>query len=161
MTTTDNVNFWLTVVSIVVTTISIICTILSFKFAKKAKQYKEETLTFKESLDLLSLLSKFRNESQKFQDSTREVDWYKGQNANLIISPFNEVLLSFGNYYHLMKDMEGIKDKVHSLQSAIQGYSSFTNSTQKKINKLIIDITESLQNEIQKITVSSQFRAME
>ena len=132
MTITDNVNFWITVVSIVFTIISIICTILSFRFAKKAKQYKEETLTFKESLDLLSLLSKFRNESQKFQDSTRESDWYKGQNAYLIISPFNEVLLSFGNYYHLMKDVGVIKTKVHSLQSTIQVYSTFTSSTQKK-----------------------------
>ena len=152
MTITDNVNFWITVVSIVFTIISIICTILSFRFAKKAKQYKEETLTFKESLDLLSLLSKFRNESQKFQDSTRESDWYKGQNAYLIISPFNEVLLSFGNYYHLMKDAEEIKSKVHSLQKNIQAYSTFTSSTQKKINRLITDITELLQNEIQNMT---------
>lgn len=152
MTITDNVNFWITVVSIVFTIISIICTILSFRFAKKAKQYKEETLTFKESLDLLSLLSKFRNESQKFQDSTRESDWYKGQNAYLIISPFNEVLLSFGNYYHLMKDVGVIKTKVHSLQSTIQVYSTFTSSTQKKINRLITDITELLQNEIQNMT---------
>ena len=152
MTITDNVNFWITVVSIVFTIISIICTILSFRFAKKAKQYKEETLTFKESHDLLSLLSKFRNESQKFQDSTRESDWYKGQNAYLIISPFNEVLLSFGNYYHLMKDVGVIKTKVHSLQSTIQVYSTFTSSTQKKINRLITDITELLQNEIQNMT---------
>lgn len=152
MTITDNTNFLLTIVSIVVTSISIICSVLSFKFSKKAKQYKEETLTFKESLDLLSLLSKFRTESQKFQDSTREIDWYKGQNANLIISPFNGVLLSFGNYYHLMKNVEMIKNKVHSLQSAIQAYSTFTSSTQKKINRLITEITELLQNEIQNMT---------
>lgn len=152
MTITNNVNFWLTVASIIVTIISIVCSVLSWSFAKKAKQYKEETLTFKESLDLLSLLSKFRNESQKFQDNTREIDWYKGQNANLIISPFNQVLLSFGNYYHLMKDAEEIKSKVHSLQKNIQAYSTFTSSTQKKINGLVIDITELLQKEIQNIT---------
>ena len=152
MTLTDNVNFWFTVVSIIVTIISIVCSFLSWFFAKEAKQYKEETLTFKESLDLLSLLSKFRNESQKFQDNTREIDWYKGQNANLIISPFNQILLSFGNYYHLMKDAEEIKSKVHSLQKYIQAYSTFTSSTQKKINRLIIDITELLQKEIQNIT---------
>ena len=81
-----------------------------------------------------------------------ESDWYKGQNAYLIISPFNEVLLSFGNYYHLMKDVGVIKTKVHSLQSTIQVYSTFTSSTQKKINRLITDITELLQNEIQNMT---------
>ena len=152
MTIIDKVNLGLTVASIIVTIISIVCSVLSWHFAKKAKQYKEETLTFKESIDLLSLLSKFRNESQKFQDNTREIDWYKGQNANLIISPFNQVLLSFGNYYHLMKDAEEIKSKVHSLQKNIQAYSTFTSSTQKKINRLIIEITELLQKEIQNIT---------
>ena len=51
-----------------------------------------------------------------------------------------------------MKDAEEIKSKVHSLQKNIQAYSTFTSSTQKKINRLIIDITELLQKEIQNIT---------
>ena len=51
-----------------------------------------------------------------------------------------------------MKDAEEIKSKVHSLQKNIQAYSTFTSSTQKKINRLIIDIIELLQTEIQNIT---------
>lgn len=102
MTIIDNINFWLTIISIVVTVISIVCSIISFKSAKKAKRYKEETLKFKETLDLRSLLNQFMIESQNFQNRTRNLNWYKGQDANLVINPFNKVLLSFGEYYHLI-----------------------------------------------------------
>ena len=64
MTITDNINFWLTIIPIVVTVISIVCSIISFKSAKKAKRYKEETLKFKETLDLRSLLNQFMIESR-------------------------------------------------------------------------------------------------
>lgn len=147
MTIIDNINFWLTVVSIVVTIISIICTIVSFRSAKKAKQYKKDTLKFKETLDLRSLLNLFMIESQNYQNRTRNLNWYKGQDANLIISPYNKVLLSFGEYYHLMENVKEIKEKVHSLQIFIQQYTRFTKDIQKEINNLITDITELLQEE--------------
>ena len=152
MTIIDNINFWLTVISIVVTVISIICSIVSFKSAKKAKRYKEVTLNFKETLDLRSLLNLFMIESQNYQNRTRDLNWYKGQDANLVINPFNKVLMSFGEYYHLMENENEIKEKVHSLQNVIQPYTHFTRGVQKEINILIIEITELLQEETRKRT---------
>ena len=152
MTIIDNINFWFTVVSIVVTVISIICSIVSFKSAKAAKKYKEDTLKFKETLDLRSLLNQFMLESQNYQNRTRDLNWYKGQDANLVISPYNKVLLSFGEYYHLMENVNEIKEKVHSLQNAIQTYTRFTKDIQKGINNLITGITELLQEETRKRT---------
>lgn len=138
--------------SIVVTVISIVCSIVSFRSAKRAKHYKEETLNFKETLDLRSLLNLFMIESQNYQNRTRDLNWYKGQDANLVINPFNKVLLSFGEYYHLIENANEIKAKVHSLQNVIQSYTCFTRGVQKEINILIIEITELLQEETRKRT---------
>lgn len=138
--------------SIVVTVISIVCSIVSFRSAKRAKHYKEETLNFKETLDLRSLLNLFMIESQNYQNRTRDLNWYKGQDANLVINPFNKVLLSFGEYYHLIENANEIKAKVHSLQNVIQSYTCFTRGVQKEINILIIEITEFLQEETRKRT---------
>ena len=152
MTIIDNINFWFTVISIVVTVISIASSIVSFKSAKRAKHYKEETLNFKETLDLRSLLNLFMIESQNYQNRTRDLNWYKGQDAILVINPFNKVLMSFGEYYHLMENENEIKEKVHSLQNVIQPYTHFTRGVQKEINILIIEITELLQEETRKRT---------
>ena len=72
--------------------------------------------------------------------------------VNSIITAFNKVLLSFGNYYHLLENETDIRDKVHRLQVSIQNYSRFTRDVQRSINDLIIDITELLQGEIQRNT---------
>ena len=142
MTIIEYINIILTVVSIAATIVSIRYSILSCKSAKAAKKYKEDTLKFKETLDLRSLLNQFMLESQNYQNRTRDLNWYKGQDANLVINPFNKVLLSFGEYYHLIENANEIKEKVHSLQNAIQTYT----------NNLITGITELLQEETRKRT---------
>lgn len=152
MTNTESINFVLTLVSILVTVISIICSVFSFKAARKAKQYKGEIIKYKELLDLRTLLDKFISESQNFQNRTRKTDWYKGQDSSLVITPFNNVLLSFGEYYHLMTNGVEMQFKVHSLQEAIQNYSAFTMNTRKTINRLITDIIELLQKDTRSMT---------
>ena len=152
MTIIEYINIILTVVSIAATIVSIRYSILSCKSAKAAKKYKEDTLKFKETLDLRSLLNQFMLESQNYQNRTRYLNWYKGQDANLVINPFNKVLLSFGEYYHLIENANEIKEKVHSLQNVIQPYTRFTKDVQKEINNLITGITELLQEETRKRT---------
>lgn len=152
MTIIEYINIILTVVSIAATIVSIRYSILSCKSAKAAKKYKEDTLKFKETLDLRSLLNQFMLESQNYQNRTRDLNWYKGQDANLVINPFNKVLLSFGEYYHLIENANEIKEKVHSLQNVIQPYTRFTKVVQKDINNLITGITELLQEETRKRT---------
>ena len=152
MTIIEYINIILTVVSIAATIVSIRYSILSCKSAKAAKKYKEDTLKFKETLDLRSLLNQFMLESQNYQNRTRDLNWYKGQDANLVINPFNKVLLSFGEYYHLIENANEIKEKVHSLQNVIQPYTRFTKVVQKDIKNLITGITELLQEETRKRT---------
>ena len=62
----DNVNLILTIASIVVTFISIVCSISSFLSAKKARQYKKETSMLKDTMDLKSLNSYLICESTYF-----------------------------------------------------------------------------------------------
>ena len=158
MTITDSMSFWCTVVSIFVTLLSIGFSICSFISAKKAKQYKEETLQVKGTIELESLHSRFLLESQRFLNNTRRIDWYKGVDENTIISPFSDILLNFGKCYHLVQDATDLKKKVHRLHEIIQIYPTATDLTRKEITGLVIDITDILQSEISrniKITTKS------
>ena len=61
----------LDVVNVSVTIISIITTLCSFKFAKKAKQYKEEALRLIDTLELGHLIVQFQRDSDFFLEKTR------------------------------------------------------------------------------------------
>jgi len=126
---------------------------LSIRSAKKAKKYKEETLKFKDTIDLRTLLNRFITESQCYQNQTRKLDWFRGIDANLVITPFNKVLVSFGELYDLMENSKEIKEKVHHLQEAIQQYQKSTRTLQKEVNNYIIEIIELLQLETKRRTV--------
>ena len=104
MTAIDTLNIILTSISIVVTIVSIFLSIWASSSAKKAKQYKEEVLEFRDVLNLEGLLSGFLTESKYFLDKTRDNNWYKGVDVTSIISPFKQVLFSFGNSYHLISN---------------------------------------------------------
>ncbi|MBQ5594181.1 MAG: hypothetical protein IIU78_00575 [Alistipes sp.] len=148
MTSIDSLNMTLTVVSIVVTIASIGCSIWAFISAKNAKHYKEETLQLKETFDMETLLGRFQTESKYFLDKTRKNDWYKGADINPIISPFKEVLSSFGRLYHLAKNPNNLKDKVHELNSIVETYDKAKYKQKARANELILDIIEILQHEI-------------
>lgn len=135
-------------ISICVTIISIGFSIWSFCSAKKAKQYKEETLQFKENIDLKGFLSRFQMESRYFLEKTRNRDWYKGIDVNTVISPFKDVLLNFGQWYHLVKESDVLKKKVYELNDIIQTYDKATSSNKKRVNILIMEITDILQQGI-------------
>ena len=105
MITIDKLNM-------ILTGISIIYSCKASKSAKVARQYKEETLHLREVLDLENLSSKFLAESKYFLDKTRSKDWYRGIDVNYIISPFKEVLSSFGKLYHLVNVEDDLKYKV-------------------------------------------------
>lgn len=139
---------------------NLICTILSLLFsgislyqAKQAKQYKEETLHLRDTFDLENLLGRFIIESKYFLDGTREKEWYKGQGAdkiNSIISPFQQILSSFGSLYHLISytNQVEVKYKVRELNSIVNRYDRAKEKDIKKTNNLILEITEILQDEV-------------
>lgn len=148
----DNVNLILTIVSIVVTSISIFCSISSFQSAKKAWQYKEETCKLKDTMDLKSLTSNFMIESLHFLKQTHSSDWFRGIDVNTVTSPFTSVLMSFGASYHLMNNGETMKAKVRKLTSQVVVYETLDIKAKKKCQDLIIDISNLLQEEVQKCT---------
>lgn len=148
MTDIDIFNIILTSISIVVTIISIILSIWAFRSAKKAKQYKEEVLQFRDVLNLEGLLSRFLIESKYFLDKTRDINWYKGVDVTPIISPFREVLFSFGKSYHLINNYIIIKDKVHELNEIVQNYDKANSFQRSKANSFIMEIADILQQEL-------------
>ena len=144
----DRLNLVFTIISIGVTLLSIVCSIWAFVSAKKAKRYKSEGLRIVEAFGLEGLLSKFQIESRYFRDKTRNKDWYKGTDVNLIISPFQDVLSSFGKLYHLVKDSENLKGKVHELNRIVHSYEKATAAQRKRANDLILEVMEVLEDTI-------------
>ena len=137
----------LDVVNILVTIISIIATLCSFKFAKKAKRYKEEAWQLIDTLALERLILQFQTDSDSFLEKTRRAQWHRGVDTNLIISPFKAVLSSFGRVYHLIENKEVLRDKVHTLNGIVQTYHTANTTKRKQVNKLILEITEILHEE--------------
>nr|WP_315031448.1 hypothetical protein [uncultured Porphyromonas sp.] len=137
----------LDIINVSVTIISIITTLCSFKFAKEAKQYKEEALRLIDTLELEHLIVQFQRDSGFFLEKTRGAQWHRGVDTNLIISPFKAVLSSFGCVYHLMKNKEVLRTKVHMLNEIIQTYPTANSTKRKQVNELVLEITEILHEE--------------
>lgn len=99
-----------------------------------------------------ALLGKFMIESKYFQDRTRTEEWFRGIDANSIITPFVEVLHSFGRIYHLTKNPEVLKLKVHRLNEIVQDYTNAKSKLRKESRELIIDITDMIQSDMHRNT---------
>lgn len=96
-------NFWknmidATNINTIVTVISIICAIYSFRQAKSAKVYKEETRSFMHMFDILSYSERFHSELKNFITISRGVNWNKGRNITEL----------FGELSALIQDMNQI-----------------------------------------------------
>ena len=152
MTGIDKLNLVCTIISIVVTIVSMGFSIWACYSAKKAKRYREETLLLKDVFDLEGLLGRFQIESNLFLEKTRHRDWYKGTDANYIISPFKVTLSMFGRLYHLIENQETLKGKVHELNIIIQTYDKATKAQKGQVTDLILEILDILQSEAHKNT---------
>lgn len=96
-------NFWknmidATNVNTIVTVISIICAFYSFRQAKSAKVYKEETRSFMHMFDILSYSERFHSELKNFITISRGANWNKGRNMTEL----------FGKLSALIQDMNQI-----------------------------------------------------
>lgn len=96
-------NFWknmidATNVNTIVTVISIICAFYSFRQAKSAKVYKEETRNFMQMFDILSYSERFHSELKNFITISRGANWNKGRNMTEL----------FGKLSALIQDMNQI-----------------------------------------------------
>lgn len=145
MTIIGNLNFWFTIVSIVVTLISIGASILSFRSAKCAKKYKDDAMCVMDTLDLKSITNSYYTESSRFQSQTRKPNWFKGTDVNVIISPFSDILTKLGELYPLLEDSQELENKVSTLYGHIQQYDRATEAIRKDCANLIIEIANILQ----------------
>lgn len=96
-------NFWknmidATNINTIVTVISIICAIYSFRQAKTAKRFKEETLKWMHLFELLRFSERFHRELNNFITISRKDNWYKGRNMSEL----------FGKLSALIQDMNQI-----------------------------------------------------
>lgn len=96
-------NFWknmidATNINTIVTVISIICAIYSFRQAKTAKRFKEETQKWMHLFELFRFSERFHRELNNFITISRKDNWYKGRNMSEL----------FGKLSALIQDMNQI-----------------------------------------------------
>lgn len=133
--------------------VTICCAIWSFKSAKKSKQYKEEAKKVVSFFNLIKLYEEFKSKRNIFLDNTRSKDWYKGKDAQSIISPFSECLLSLAELYpHIQKEYaDNLKNKVNRLHTIVQKYEISKQKEKDEARELIFDINNIFYAEIDKI----------
>lgn len=91
-------------VNTTVTVISIICAFYSFRQAKSAKEYKEETRSLMHMYDLFSYSERFHSELKNFITISRAVNWNKGRNMTEL----------FGKLSSLIQDMNQILPMINN-----------------------------------------------
>lgn len=139
--------------NLIFTIISIVATIFSICYAKKSKQYKEEAKEVVSFFNLFKLYEDFKSKSSMFLNNTRSKNWYKGKDAQSIISPFRDSLLSFAELYPLMQkeDANNLKNKVNKLHKIVQKYEISKQKEKDEACELIFDINNIFYAEIDKI----------
>ena len=120
-----------TIASTVFTVISIICSIISFRNAKKARQYKDEVVVFNDTIEIKGVLETFKEVRLKFIQETRTDDWYKGKDVNPVISPLEGVLAKIAVVYPIMEDPSVLKEKVKAVSTEIVRFDNSAKSAKK------------------------------
>lgn len=152
MTITNELSFWLNIVSAILTIVSFVLSCWAYLSAKKAKRYKNETIHIKDSFELDKLTIKFLSESSNFQKKTRKSNWFKGIDTTHIISPLADTLISLASVYHLFSEECELKAKVHNLYTIVQQYERSTRQQKDECNNLIFEIGGILQQQATECT---------
>ena len=137
------VNLVVTIVSIVCTIVSIIYSIRAIRSAQEAEDIKKKLKLTLNTITLKEFVDSYNNAKQIFLKETRSDDWYKGKDANLIITPFDETLAK----YTLLDSSvcnSMLKGKIRDLKNAIQVYDKVASKRKKEIIKLTEIIAEEL-----------------
>lgn len=139
---------WLTIISIVFTIVSVVFSIISIYNAKKAKDYKDDARRVLNTIDLKGFISDFERISKDFINKTRDKNWYKGQDPNIVIRPLSDILMQFGSIYPHINNSEELKTKVHTLSSKILKYETVTQKEKAQTHIIICEIVEFLYSSI-------------
>ena len=140
-------------INTIVTVISIICAIYSFRQAKSAKVYKEETRSFMHMFDILSYSERFHSELKNFITISRGVNWNKGRNItelfgklSALIQDMNQILPMIDN-----SDIENaISQDCNVLKSMLYDEISLMIDSKKMIIQRLDNIDKLLSQYINK-----------
>lgn len=152
MTTIENVNAVLTLFSVIVTVISIACSIWSFQSAKSAYAIKKEVMHTQNAVELKIFVDKFEQESSRFQAQTRKKQWDKGRDIDTILSPFSDVLKAMGKYYSLFEDVHTLEMKVNKLYAYVQQFDRISRKEKNESYYLVLEISNILHARVQEKT---------
>lgn len=137
------VNLIVTIVSIVCTIVSIIYSIKAARSAREAEDTKKKLRLTLNTITLKEFVDSYNNAKQIFLKETRSDDWYKGKDANIIITPFDETLAKYTLLDSSVCSVV-LKGKIRDLKNAIQEYDKVS----LKRKKEIINLTEIIAEEI-------------
>lgn len=138
------------VVNLIVTIISIICTIISIAYAVKANRAAERSEDIKSKLQstlntitLKEFVDAYNYAKQLFLRETRNSDWFKGKDPNMVIAAFDEVLSRYTCLDSHICD-KTLKEKLRTLKGDIQFYDKLSTKTKKEVIRLSEIIAEDL-----------------
>lgn len=129
-----------TIASTISSIVSIIFAIISLKNAKRARQYKEEVVDFKNIIEIKGIAETFKEARLKFVQETRKDDWFKGKEINLVISPMEGVLANISSVYPFMEDSSELKKIVNNVSDNIVQFYNCTKGNKKKTFAAMIEI---------------------
>lgn len=144
----ENINMWLTIVSIICTVASIVFSIISIRNARKAKKYKEQVYGVLNTVDIIEVTKKFESVATTFISNTRAEDWYKGKDPENVMKPLITILVKLPSLYELIEESDNLKNCVKTLNNNLIGYEKADTKMRRNTNSLILKIQELLQKAV-------------
>lgn len=139
----ENVNLIVTVVSIICTVVSIFYSVKAIRAAKDAEHIKHLVRSTFYTISLKEFADSYNYSKQIFLKETRGLEWFKGKDPNIVITPFDDVLSKYTSLDSSVCD-ENLKEKIRELKKAIQDYYKVG----QKRKKEIIDLAEIIAKEL-------------
>lgn len=139
---------WLTIISALLTLISIVCSVISIRNAKRARDNKNEVINLKNAIEVKEIAEKYKEAHLKFLQDTRGDNWYKGKNINSVVSPLEDVLATFASVYPLMNDSSDLKRLVNRVLSDISQFDKCSKEEKKNTYTFMGDIENMIQEEL-------------
>ena len=139
----NTVNLIVTIVSILCTIVSIIYSTKATRSAREAEDIKKKLRLTLNTITLKEFVDSYNNAKQLFLKETRNENWYKGKEANIIITPFDETLAKV-TLVDSSVCVPEVKERIRELKYAIQEYDKITPKRKKEIIQLMEIIAEDL-----------------
>ncbi len=135
----ENINMWLTIVSI-------IASLVTIWQACIAKKYKNQIHNVLNAVNIIEISKKFESSATSFILNTRADDWFRGKKSEKIINPMITILVKLSSLPELS---DNLKNKIKALNNNLLEYEKADSDKKRNTNMLILDIQGILQNEVE------------